>query len=164
MSNFQEATNERHSIFHRNEEIEWLQLEHVSGKKVCIRVKGEDTNGEYAILDLVKDSSYGPPYGPGLHIHQRTDEIFRVIEGKARFHLDGKEFDAEAGDIVVVPKGTTHTFANFDSDTPLHLQITFTPSGDELAFEDAKGKTFVELAEMARTKYQVIFTGPPLEK
>lgn len=163
MSNFQEATNERHSIFNRNEEIVWNQVDHVPGERISIRVKGEDTNGAYAILDLIKDSSNGPLYGPPIHIHQRTDEIFRIIEGKARFHVDGKEFDAEAGDIVVVPKGTNHTFANF-SDTPLHLQITFTPAGDELAFQDSVGKSIDEIIEMSRTKYQVIFTGPPLEK
>ncbi|WP_219836177.1 cupin domain-containing protein [Paenibacillus sp. R14(2021)] len=164
MTNHQEEVNERQAISHRNEEIEWHQVEHVPGERICIRVKGEDTDGAYAILDLVKDSSYGPPYGPPIHIHQRTDEIFRIIEGKARFHLDGKEFDAEAGDIVVVPKGTTHTFANFDSDTPLYMQITFTPAGDELAFQECVGKSIDEIIEMSRTKYQVIFTGSPLEK
>ncbi|MCM3628256.1 cupin domain-containing protein [Paenibacillus glycanilyticus] len=163
MSKVQKTTDERHSVFHRNEEIVWNQVDHVPGESICIRVKGEDTNGAYAILDLRKNPSNGPSYGPPIHIHQRTDEIFRVVEGKARFHVDGKEFDAEAGDIVVVPKGIRHTFANF-GDTPLHLQITFTPAGDELAFQDSVGKSIDEIIEMSRTKYQVIFTGPPLAK
>ncbi|SFS66380.1 cupin domain-containing protein [Paenibacillus sp. BC26] len=163
MNKHPEAATERTAISHRNEEIEWQQVEHVPGERICIRVKGEDTNGAYSILDLVKDSSYGSSYGPPIHIHERTDEIFRVIAGRARFYLDGKEIDAGAGDIVVVPKGTAHTFANFDLETPLHLQITFTPAGDELAFQDCVGKTIDEIIELSRTKYQVIFTGPPLE-
>lgn len=159
----EQSVKEAKPVFQRNEEIEWHTVDHVPGEHISIRVKGEDTNGAYSILDLVKDPSEGPFYGPGIHIHQRADEIFRIIKGRARFHVDGKEFDAKAGDLVVVPKGTTHTFANF-SDTPLHMQITFTPAGDELAFQDSIGKTIDEIIEMARTKYRVIFTGPPLEK
>ncbi len=164
MTQHEHPVKKRQAIFHQNtEKLEWHQLSHIQGERISFRVKGEDTNGEYAIVDLVKEPSEGPVYGPGIHIHQSADEIFRIIGGEARFHLDGKEFDAEAGDVVVVPKGTTHTWANF-SDTPLHMQITFTPAGDELAFQDSVGKTLDEIIELARTKYQVIFTGPPLEK
>lgn len=41
MSNLQEVTNERHSIFHRNDEIVWNQVDHVPGERNSIRVKGE---------------------------------------------------------------------------------------------------------------------------
>ncbi|MFD2615597.1 cupin domain-containing protein [Paenibacillus gansuensis] len=162
MTNHQQVTSERQAIFHRNNEIEWLYFNHAPGEKFCIRVKGEDTNGAYSILDVVADySSYGPPYGTPLHLHQRADEIFRIIEGNARFHLDGKEFDAGVGDIVVIPKNTIHAWANF-SDTPLHMQITFTPAGDEHAFLDAAAGNHD--ADETATKHQIITVGPPLER
>ncbi|AUX80060.1 cupin domain-containing protein [Sinorhizobium fredii] len=52
------------------------------------------------------------PYGdsPPLHVHRREDEVFHILEGRMRFHIDGRERIAVAGDTVVAPKGLAHTF------------------------------------------------------
>ncbi|GMK47056.1 cupin [Paenibacillus glycanilyticus] len=156
MKNDQETPSSR-VIVHRNEDIEWFDA--IPGEHVGIRVKGEDVNGAYSVFDLIMDPSYGVP----IHIHLRGDEIFRVIEGKAHFYVDGQEFDAEVGEVVVVPKGIKHAFANF-SDTPLLLSIMFTPAGDEHSFKDVFGKKPEEVIELAKEKYQIIIVGPPLIK
>jgi quercetin dioxygenase-like cupin family protein len=50
-----------------------------------------------------------PGDGPSLHRHP-YEEIFIVQEGTCTFHVDGAEFDAAAGDIVIAPAGIAHRF------------------------------------------------------
>lgn len=64
--------------------------------------------------------------GPRLHRH-RYDELVYVIEGRSRWTVDGREFDAGPGDILVVRVGEKHRFVSL---TPLrqidiHLNPTF---------------------------------------
>jgi mannose-6-phosphate isomerase-like protein (cupin superfamily) len=52
------------------------------------------------------------PYGdsPPLHLHHREDEVFHILDGKIRFHIDGREQIAGAGETVIAPKGLPHSF------------------------------------------------------
>ncbi|WCM27402.1 cupin domain-containing protein [Sphingomonas sp. QA11] len=49
--------------------------------------------------------------GPTLHVHP-YDEIFVVLEGHARFFVGDDIVDAEAGDVLLGPKGVPHRFEN----------------------------------------------------
>ena len=52
------------------------------------------------------------PYGdsPPLHVHERQDEIFHILEGRVRFRVGDEEVVAFAGDSLVGPKGVPHSF------------------------------------------------------
>src|SRR5262249_53742083 len=56
-----------------------------------------------------------PGAGPNLHMHPYT-ETWIVRSGRARITADGEEFEAGAGDIVVVSAQTPHKFKNIGSD------------------------------------------------
>jgi mannose-6-phosphate isomerase-like protein (cupin superfamily) len=43
-----------------------------------------------------------------LHYHQRTDEIYHVIEGEGRMRLDDDEIELRPGVVVYVPRGVKH--------------------------------------------------------
>lgn len=43
-----------------------------------------------------------------LHYHERTDEIYYVIDGRGRMRLDGKEIELSPGVVVYVPRGVKH--------------------------------------------------------
>ncbi|HOJ79008.1 MAG TPA: cupin domain-containing protein [Bacillota bacterium] len=43
-----------------------------------------------------------------FHIHEASDEMFYVIEGKMQIELDDGLIDLEAGDFIIIPKGTRH--------------------------------------------------------
>lgn len=144
-------------IFNRNKTVRWFDAS--PGEQIGIRVGGEAVNGEYSVFDLTMKPGYGPP----LHIHNRADEIFRIISGKARFHVEGMEFNAEEGDIIVVPKGTLHCFANF-SDTLLHMSIMFTPAGDERVFSELSKIPLENIEEFVKEKYNTVIVGPPLQQ
>lgn len=52
-----------------------------------------------------------PGAGPRLHKHP-YEEVFIPLEGAATFVAGGEELQAGAGDIVIVPADTPHTFTN----------------------------------------------------
>ncbi|MFG3114351.1 cupin domain-containing protein [Streptomyces sp. NPDC048197] len=64
--------------------------------------------------------------GPPQHRHAQHDEGFYVISGTVRFTVGGKDIDAAAGTLVMVPPGAPHTFANV-TDQPAVMLSTFTP-------------------------------------
>jgi quercetin dioxygenase-like cupin family protein len=47
--------------------------------------------------------------GPGPHRHP-YDEVQFIREGRARYLVEGQEFEAGAGDILVIKAGEVHSF------------------------------------------------------
>ncbi len=43
-----------------------------------------------------------------LHYHERTDEIYYVIDGQGTMLLDGEEIELHQGVVVYVPRGVKH--------------------------------------------------------
>jgi mannose-6-phosphate isomerase-like protein (cupin superfamily) len=62
--------------------------------------------------DRVSVVEHYMPYGesPPLHIHRNEDEVFHILEGTMRLHIDGREAVAHAGETVLAPKGKPHSF------------------------------------------------------
>lgn len=42
------------------------------------------------------------------HQHEREDEMFLVVEGKLLMELDDKTLEIEAGEFIIIPRGTFH--------------------------------------------------------
>jgi quercetin dioxygenase-like cupin family protein len=69
-----------------------------------------------------------PGSGPGPHRHP-YDEVQFIREGRGRWTVNGEEFEAGAGDILVIKAGEVHSFRCI-GDAPLvqvdvHLSPTF---------------------------------------
>lgn len=66
--------------------------------------------------------------GPPLHTHP-YDEVFIVRQGRARFTLCDEKVDADAGMILLAPKGMPHKFENLGpgrlETTDIHLSAKF---------------------------------------
>jgi quercetin dioxygenase-like cupin family protein len=60
-----------------------------------------------------------PGRGPGPHRHP-YDEVQFVREGRGMWVVNGEEFEAGAGDILVIKAGEIHSFVN-TGDGPLLL-------------------------------------------
>lgn len=74
---------------------------------------------------------------PPLHWHYFQDETFHVLEGTAKFTLDGKEKIAQAGETVFIPKQQFHTFCNASEETELSVEFVLEPgsrASDEAYF------------------------------
>ncbi len=76
------------------------------------------------------ETTNAPCFGPPLHRHPET-EVFRVLEGRYLFEVDGKRFEAGAGEVVSVPGGVPHTFLNITGQ-PAHQFIMILPGMDAL--------------------------------
>jgi quercetin dioxygenase-like cupin family protein len=103
----------------------------VVGDKYTFLARGEDTNGDYAMIHATVPPGSGPP----PHIHRREDESFFVIEGQVAFQVDGRCFAATTGAWVALPKGTLHAFKNIGA-TPAQMLILVNPSGLDKFFEE----------------------------
>ena len=69
-----------------------------------------------------------PPGGEiGMEVHEDTDQVLYILEGKGQVFLGDTEGPFEDGDIILVHKGTWHNFINTDSDDDLKIITTYSP-------------------------------------
>ena len=67
-----------------------------------------------------------PGAGPGPHRHP-YDEIQFIQEGRGHWVVNGQEFEAGAGDILIIKAGEVHSFRCI-GDTPLvQLDVHLSP-------------------------------------
>lgn len=115
-----------------------------SGERITFRETTAQTGGELLAIDLQL-----PPGGRvpgGLHRHPRQEERFQVISGQMRFRRGRDTIVAGPGDVVVVPAGVRHDFANAGGEDAL-IRVDVRPALNmERLFEVAVG-----LAQAKRT-------------
>lgn len=76
------------------------------GVLATIKSSVETTDGVVAVVEHLAPQGTGSP----LHVHNREDEWFYVIEGELTFWVGGKANVTTAGSFVFGPKGIPHTF------------------------------------------------------
>ena len=108
----------------------------VVGEKITCLAGGEQTGNAYTVLEEASPPNAGPP----LHLHERTDEIFYVLEGEYEVTCGDRTFRAGQGTMFIVPKRVPHTLRNVATSTSRVL-VTHVPAGFERFFEAADGVT-----------------------
>jgi mannose-6-phosphate isomerase-like protein (cupin superfamily) len=73
----------------------------------------------------------------GLHRHG-GDEIFQVLSGVVRFHMDGRNIDVGGGHFVVVPPFTEHGFKILTDDADM-MFVGEIEMGEWITMIDADG-------------------------
>jgi quercetin dioxygenase-like cupin family protein len=68
-----------------------------------------------------------PGSGPGPHRHP-YDEIQFIREGRGLWNVNGKEFEAGAGDILVIKAGEIHSFRCIGDSPLVQLDIHLSPT------------------------------------
>jgi len=71
-----------------------------------IRVSAQTGENQLSVVEQRAPRGYSPL----LHLHRTQDEIFHVLDGEFRIKVDDEEKRLKAGDILLIPKGTPHTF------------------------------------------------------
>lgn len=102
----------------------------VFGDLDMIKVDGEQTGGEFTLVETVVPPRSGPP----MHIHQNESESIYVLEGEVRVVANGLDFVLEPGGFCYMPKGSLHKFEN-TLEEPSKILLFFTPPGIEGYFE-----------------------------
>ena len=104
----------------------------VVGDTYRILISGEQTNGAYAVIDMLVP----PGGGPGPHAHKDIQEMFYVVEGEIDFKMEGGSYTAGKGSFVDIPlDGAVHSFKN-TTDKVAHLLCTVVPAGLEKFFQE----------------------------
>jgi quercetin dioxygenase-like cupin family protein len=96
----------------------------VTGERITFLKTAADTGGEYCEIDLqlTPDGAV-----PGTHVHPKQEERFEVIAGKMKFRLGLRKVVAGPGEVVVVPPGAVHNFANAGDETA-RVRVRMTPA------------------------------------
>lgn len=101
----------------------------VLGDVYTYLLTGEQTAGEYAVIEALVPVGGGPP----PHLHHNMDEAFLVVGGEFEFYVAGETTRVVTGGSVIVPRRTPHNFKSVGS-VPGKLIVTVTPAGLEEFF------------------------------
>lgn len=91
----------------------------VGAVKTC-RVLGQDAGCRFAFIDMTE---IPPGNSVGLHTHDAGDEeVYVIVSGKGRMHVDGEEFEVGPGDAILNVAGGTHGLINTGTE-PLRMVV-----------------------------------------
>lgn len=98
------------------------------GPMVAIfKLDEEETDSAYAVSEWWLEPNTS---GPGIHHHEKNEELFYVIEGTASFIIDGARVDASKGTCIRIPANVSHDFEN-KTDKKTGILNFFMPGGFE---------------------------------
>ena len=141
----------------------WFQ-----GNRITIKATAADTGGAFGLVE----SMLAPGYSPPLHVHEREDETFWVLEGEVTIRCGTRTFRASAGACAFLPRGVPHTFV-VEGSVPARMIGMMTPGGGEAFFaaggRPADGQGFpppmpADLEQLRRvaSRFGTQIVGPPM--
>lgn len=151
------------SFWHSRQDEDPIRIPAI-GLELRVRLPGAASGGEITLIETLNAPGFGPP----LHRHREV-EVFRVLEGRYLYAVDGTRFYAETGDVVSVPGGAAHTFVNV-AETPGRQLIAILPALDAANFFTELGAVMKDgvpdkaALNIFGKKWGVEFLGPPLKK
>lgn len=124
--------------------------------RVCLR--GGDSDGELAVVEMVLDPGTGPP----LHLHPTHGEGFYVLAGELTVQVGDEIAAGGPGTWAYAPKDIAHTLANL-TDQETRVLCVFAPAGFERRFERMLAEQAGQpLPEPTLAEQQTRLLGPPL--
>ena len=103
----------------------------VLGDNQNIKLTGEDTNGQYTLIEQNNEPGIGIP----PHVHENEDEVFQVLEGKVEMSVGDKMTTLNAGDIIFCPKGVPHSW-KVVGEEKARAMLSIFPAGLEGMFKE----------------------------
>lgn len=101
------------------------------GDNQNIKLTGEDTNGQFALIEQNNDPGVGIP----PHVHENEDEVFQVLSGQVEMSVGNKTTTLQAGDLIFCPKGVPHSWKVIGEEKARAMLSIF-PAGLEGMFEE----------------------------
>ncbi|MFE6679382.1 cupin domain-containing protein [Streptomyces sp. NPDC057729] len=93
-----------------------------------VLASGEDTNGEYSVIEQFMPVGSGPP----SHIHPFEDEAFYVLSGEMTAIIGGQKAVLGPGSLGHLPRNVMHEFKVTETEV-CHCLNYYTPAGFEQA-------------------------------
>jgi mannose-6-phosphate isomerase-like protein (cupin superfamily) len=96
-----------------------------------VRIRSAQTAGAYCVCEMTTM----PGDGVSVHVHDRDEEFYYILEGAYEMQAGDEWFAAEVGSLVVIPRDVPHQFRNAGK-VPARALMIFRPGGfDELGEE-----------------------------
>lgn len=137
-------------------------VEHIEfeGQDIAVLLSGEDTAGQMAICEVAAQ----PGSGATNHHQTSEEEYWYILEGDWEVKTGEKAQTVGPGDMVLIPRMTTHAF-RLISDKPGKMLTIHAPAGHELFFKDLerniKAKTPPEELFPGLARFNVVFEEIP---
>ena len=100
------------------------------GTEVTFKVPSEQAQGA-STTEWVAT----PGFDTGLHVHERLEETWYIVDGEIEFRVGDETFEAAPGACVFVPPRVPHAFAN-RTDTPAKFLLIMSPPGHDRYFDE----------------------------
>jgi len=94
---------------------------------------GDFVNTHFRLIFRSVTSEEGSKFYVEPHFHPKSTEYFKILDGRAHFTLDGKEYIVERGDNFVIPRGVVHTVSSPESE---HMKFKVRGGHDPVAERD----------------------------
>src|SRR5271169_140561 len=101
-----------------------------SGHLLTFLATGEDTQGRFALIEVVGRKGNVPP----PHIHHREDETFYILEGEMTASVGGQTIKGTPGTVIFLPRNVAHSF-EVESEE-LRMLVLLAPAGLEGYFKE----------------------------
>lgn len=112
-----------------------------------VKLSAATSRGELTVIE----SRIEPAEGPPLHVHERENETYYVLDGSFEFVCGDDRVLASTGSFVFAPRGVPHRYRNIGREAG-KLLFCFTPGGIERFFIAAANEPDASRrAEIART-------------
>ena len=103
-----------------------------SGARFLVRASAATTGGAFTIIEEID------PLDTPLHVHEREDELFYVLEGEHIFVVGDEEHRVGPGGVVFGPRDIPHAHSRVVARTGRFLTMT-SPAGFEGFFRELAG-------------------------
>jgi mannose-6-phosphate isomerase-like protein (cupin superfamily) len=100
------------------------------GTTVSFKVESTSAAGANCV-----EFTAAPGFDTGLHVHQRLEETFYILDGAFEFRAADETFQATPGACLFVPPGVPHAFANRGT-APSKLLLIMSPPGHDRYFDE----------------------------
>jgi mannose-6-phosphate isomerase-like protein (cupin superfamily) len=100
-----------------------------TGQNMNVKLSAAESNEEMTVIESIVDPKAGPP----LHVHEKENEAYYVLEGEFEFVCGEDTARGGPGTFVFAPRRVPHRYANIGN-APGRILFGFTPGGIEAFF------------------------------
>jgi quercetin dioxygenase-like cupin family protein len=94
-----------------------------------VKISSAESGGELTLMQMTIPAGAGPP----PHTHPGAETVC-VLDGRIRYHIDGRTYEGGPGSCFHVPAGVQE---NFEPLEETRLLVAYTPGGIEGFFAEA---------------------------
>jgi mannose-6-phosphate isomerase-like protein (cupin superfamily) len=128
-------------------------------------LRGDSSGGRFALIEhTIPPRTLAAP----THVHEREDEYSFVLAGRIGAQIGDAVVEAEAGELVLKPRGIPHAFWNAGDEEARVLEI-ISPAGFEQYFADLapelarEGERDLEALAEIRARYGLTMDSASIE-